>query len=151
MSMLVATGHGCSHTHLNSLKLPHLLHLMCTGSPGLAWILCLAQEEEARAQAPGLRAVLLVCANSSRRASAALVEYVGNAVTAFKTVAGCGERSPGWKPGVDTLQPLDLRQGMALFKSSVSASGNWEPWDEWRLCQNSLSEMPVWLCCVCTY
>lgn len=53
---------------------------------------------------------------SSRRASAALVKYLGNAVTAFKVVVGCGERDPGPKPGLDTVQPLDFRKVMALLR-----------------------------------
>lgn len=61
------------------------------------------------------------------------MKYLGNAVTAFKVVVGCGERDPGPKPRLDTVQPLDFRKVMALLRPSVSSSGNWEHWDEWKL------------------
>lgn len=53
-----------------------------------------------------------------------MVEYLGNVVTAFRTVAGIDERSPGPLPGIDSIQPLNLRQVVALLESLVSSSGN---------------------------
>ena len=75
------------------------------------------------------------------------MEYLSNAVTAFRTVAECGERGPGLKPGINTIQPLDLRQVMALLESSGSSPGNRGHWDEWKLLPEfSLSAVPIWPC-----